>query len=116
MNPVAAQLEFESKMKAADSAGEEAWLNAQADKADAAAKESKVDAAATPKAKKAPAAGYVPDKVDDVFAAGLAICVGCYRFWMCQPDGYHIMLQSHHHMAMAFPNSIAKCWDCGSRL
>lgn len=80
--------------------------------------ESKADAAATPKAKaarKPPAPGYVTT-LDMLCADSVATCVDCYVFWMATPGGADMLIQTHRMMALAFPNSIAKCWDCGKRL
>lgn len=93
------------------------------------ASESKADAAEMPKAKaarKPPAPGYVQiadvdrsayvTALDMMCADAVAMCVDCYVYWMSTPGGADMMIQTHRTMALAFPNSIAKCWDCGKRL
>lgn len=81
-------------------------------------RESKADATASPKPKaqrKPPAPGYVT-ALDMMCADSVATCVDCYIFWMATPGGADMLIQTHRMMALAFPNSIAKCWDCGKRL
>lgn len=72
--------------------------------------DSKADARASPKPKKAPKPGYAQ------IAEDMNMCVPCCDWWMSYPDGYSFMLEMNTRRAAEFPNSIALCWDCGTRL